>query len=771
MEDKTVRKFSVVGTRAPRIDGVEKVTGTAVYGCDISFPGMLHAKVLLSNVPHAKIRSIDTEAAEKLPGVEAVIHHFNVPHIPHTTCGTPVDTAPLDTYVFDRKVRYYGEPVAAVAAVTEEIAKQAIDLIKVDYEELEAVFDPREALKPGAPIIHDYCPDNMTDVFKVVIGDVDQGFSSAEHIFEDDYFLPYIQHCTLDAHGCVIKPESGDRLTVWSSTQVPYPLHRILALAIDLPEENITVNMPVVGGGFGTKQEVVVEPICALLALRTKKPVRLYFTREEDITSSRTRHSLYAKLKTGVNEDGKIVAREAVLHVNNGAYCSHGKAIPYIAGTSWAHVYNTPHIRFTGNLVYTNSQIGGAYRGFGDPQMFFANENHFDRIAKELDIDPVEFRLLNTIKSGDVDRVTNWDLSRIGLDDCIKRGAELFDWENKRKKPREDGDYLHGTGMALFSYSSSSIPPGGPDSTAATVRLNSNGTVTLMTASVDIGQGCTTAFAQIVAEELGMAYGDIRLDEISTDTSPYDVGTYGTRQIYIGGRAVHGAALAAKKTIDKIAARLLNGSPEHLVFEESRIWLRDKPEKVITMKDIAHEAFYGKTPENVVGNFIWNSAGIGPTYGAHFVELLVDKFTGRAKVLNAACVHDAGQIINMSGAEGQVEGGFMQGLSVALFEEMKRDPRTGEILNTTLNKYLLATSADMPEIKTDFVVTPAEKGVYGARGIGEPAFIPASAAVANAVCDAIDTRIHSLPYTPDKIYEAMRERGLDDTKKGLNGND
>lgn len=759
MKDLSNEKFSLIGTRAPRIDGVEKLTGRAEYGCDISFPGMLHAKVLFSDVPHANIKSINIEAAESLPGVEAVICYKNVPRVPHTTCGTPIDTAPLDTYIFDTKVRYYGEPVAAVAAISEEVAIRAIDLIEVEYDELDAVFDPRQALEPGAPVIHDNKPDNLIDAFKIDLGNVDEGFALAEHLFEDDYFIPIIQHCTLDTHGCVVKPDAGDRITVWSSTQVPYPLHRILAKAIDLPEENITVNMPAVGGGFGAKQEVVVEPICALLALRAQKPVRLYFTREEDIVSSRTRHSLYAKLKTGVDNEGFIIAREAVLHVNSGAYCSHGMAIPYIAGTSWAHVYNTPSIRFTGNLVYTNSQIGGAYRGFGDPQMFFANENHFDRIAKELHIDPVEFRLKNTIKSGDIDRVNNWDLTDIGLDECIRKGAELFEWDEKRQKARDQGDYYYGTGMATFSYSSSSIPPGGPDSTAATVRLNSNGTVTLMTASVDIGQGCTTAFAQIVAEELGLDYADVRLDSISTDTSPYDVGTYGTRQIYIGGRAVQGAARAAKEKIDKIASRLLGGEINQLKYGKSRVWLDSKPEQKITMKDIAHEAFYGAAPVHVVGNFIWNSAGIGPTYGAHYVELRVDKLTGKVTVDKAFCVHDAGQIINLSGAEGQVEGGFVQGLSIALFEEMKRHPKTGETLNTTLNKYLLATSADMPDIKTHFVVTHAEKGVYGARGIGEPAFIPATAAVTNAVCNAIDTQICSLPYTPDKVYEAMRCSG------------
>ncbi len=756
MTETLKKSFNIIGSSVPRVDGTEKVTGAAKYSCDINFPNMLYGKMLRSTCAHAVIRSIDISKAQCLPGVKAVICHENVPHIPFTTCGTPVDTAPLDTYIFDHKVRYYGEPVAAVAAVSEDIAEKAISLIKIEYDELPAVFDPREAIKPGAPIIQDSFPNNVTGVFSVDIGNVNEGFKQSAQVFEDDYFVPIIQHCTMETHGCVVKPEPNNRLTVWSSTQVPYPLQRILALSIGVPEENITVIMPSVGGGFGSKQEIVAEPICALLALRSYCPVRLIFNREEDIISSRTRHSIYAHIKTGVNLDGTIVAREATLYVNNGAYCSHGLAIPYIAGTCWSHVYNVPHIRFTGNLIYTNALVGGAYRGFGDPQMFFINENHFDRIAKNLGIDPIEFRLKNTIKSGDEDRVTHWDLTKIGLDDCIKQGAEAFGWYQNAKQKQEHAHVLRGIGMASFAYCSSSIPPGAPDSTAATIKLNSDGSVTLMTASVDIGQGSSTIFAQIAAEELGLRYEDVKIAETNTDFTPYDVGTYGTRQVYIGGRAIQGAAQDAKRQIDPIAAQLLGGPEDKLIYEQGKIWLADHPERVITMADVSHEVYFGGVPKQVLGKFMWNSAGIGPAYGAHFAEVEVDRDTGSVKVLRAVAVHDAGLVINPVTAQGQVEGGFVQGLSTALFEEIKLDPASGCVCNPKLNDYKLATAADMPDIQVLFVETPAPNGPYGARGIGEPSFIPAAAAVANAVCNAIDTPIYSLPYTPEKILQAIK---------------
>lgn len=747
----------IVGTSSIRIDGAKKALGRSKYACDINFPGMLHAKILRSTISHGTIKNIDISDAENLEGVKAVICYNNVPHIPYTSCGTPVDTAPLDTYVFDKKVRYHGEPIAAVAATSKEIAEEAIKLIKVEFDPLPAVFDPKEAASEGAPNIHEYCPDNIIDVFPVDLGSLEEGYAEVDRFFESEYSIPIIQHCCLETNGCVVLPNENGKITVWPSTQVPYPLRRILAKSIGIPERDVTIVMPSVGGGFGNKQEIIVEPICALLALRTNRPVRLVLNRNEDITSSRTRHSVRAYLKTGVKNDGTIVTREAEIYVNSGAYCSHGKAIPYIAGTSWAHTYNSPHIKFRGNLVYTNSPVGGAYRGFGDPQMFLANENHFDYISKELNIDPVEFRLKNVIKSGDEDRVFNWDLKNASLDECIKKGAEEFGWEEKhRSRKNTKGNLRKGYGMAAFTYSSSSIPPGGPDTTSATIKLNDDGTVTLMTASVDLGQGSDTVFAQIIAEELNIRPEDVIFAEINTDITPYDVGTYGTRQVYIGGRAIQLAARDLKGKIDLVASQMLGGEKENLIYEDRNVWLKEKPDKKISMYQIGQESYFGEKPVQVVGNGIWNSQGIVPAYGAHFAEVEVDVETGVVRVVRMIGVHDVGCVINPTLAEGQVEGGIMMGLGNALFEEIKMDSETGKVLNDSLQTYRLPTAKDMPEIKTIFVENKTEKGPYGALGVGEPSFIPSAAAITNAICDAIGTRIYSIPYTPEKIISAIK---------------
>lgn len=749
----------VIGTGSRRIDGAEKVFGKSKYACDISFPGMLHAKILRSNVAHGVLKNIDISEAENLEGVKAVICHNNVPHIPYTSCGTPVDTAPLDTYVFDKKIRYYGEPVAAVAAISEEIAEKAIELIKVEYETLPAVFDPKDAASPDAPNIHESCPDNVVDVLTIDLGSVEEGYEDVDRFFESEYNIPIIQHCCLETNGCVVMPDGNGKITVWPSTQVPYPLRRILAKSIGIPEKDVTVIMPsAVGGAFGNKQEITVEPICTLLALRTNSPVRLIFNRSEDITSSRTRHHIRVCLKTGVKNDGTIVTREAEIYVNSGAYCSHGKAIIYIAGTSWAHTYNSPHIRYKGNLMYTNSPVGGAYRGFGDPQIFFANENHFDHISKELNIDPVEFRLKNAIKIGDEDRVFNWDLKDASLGKCIEKGAEEFGWEEKHKsKKNTHGNLRKGYGMAAFTYSSSSIPAGAPDTTSATIKLNDDGTVTLMTASVDIGQGSSTVFAQIIAEELSIRPEDVIFAEINTDITPYDVGTYGTRQVYIGGRAIQLAAQNLKRKIDLIASEMLSGEEnDDLIYEDRNIWLKGNPDKKISMYEIGQKSYFGEKPVQAVGNAIWNSQGIVPAYGVHFAEVEVDIETGLTKVLKMVAVHEVGCVINPILAEGQVEGGIMMGLGHALFEEIKRDSETGKVLSDTLQTYRLPTAKDMPEIKIVFLENATEKGPYGALGIGEPSFIPSAPAITNAICDAIGTRINSMPYTPEKIISAIK---------------
>lgn len=751
---------AVVGSRVPKVDAPAKVTGTAVYACDIRLPGMLHAKILRSPHAHARVKDIDLSAAERLPGVIAAVCYRDVPRVPFATAGHPSDATPDDTYIFDTKVRFVGDPVAAVAAETPEIAEEAVKLIRVEYEPLPAVFDVLEGMKPTAPVLHEERGNNIVGDYAFEIGSVEEGFKEADVVLEEEFHLQIVQHCTLETHGCVVAPDVSGRLTVWSSTQIPFTLRRILAKALDISPSRICVIKPHVGGGFGSKQEVVQETICAVLALKAGRPVRLVFDREEDMISSRTRHSCVIRMKTGARKDGTLTARQMEMFTNCGAYSSHGPIVTIYAGVMWAPLYRCPNLKFVGKTVYTNLPVGGAFRGYGVPQAYYANECHFDSLAEKLGLDPVEFRLKNHIRPGDVDPMTRWITRTCGLEQCLVKGAEAIGWKARAEiKARVEGSgsrRRRGFGVACYTYGSGAFPYA-QETSSAVVKLNDDGTVTLMIGSADIGQGTETTFAQIAAQELGLNYRDVIVASgVNTDVSPYDVGSYASRQTYVGGMAVKLAAADAKRQVLEIAAEMLGVAPDLLECSGGVIWVSGQESKRLTFADVGKQAYYGRHPRQVLGRGTWNAIGNAPSFGAQFAEVEVDLDTGQVDVLRVVAAHDVGKAINPATVEGQLDGGVVMGMGYALTEELRYDPGTGQVLNADLRDYKLPTVFDAPRIIHVLVETMEPTGPFGAKCIGEPALIPTAGAIANAVCDAIGKRIYSIPVTPEKVLAALK---------------
>lgn len=753
-------KAEIVGARLPKGDATAKVTGAALYACDIRLPRMLHAKILRSPYPHASLRNVDLSAAERLRGVVAAVCHRDVPRVPFTPAGHPTDITPADTYIFDTKVRYMGDVVAAVAAETPEIAAAAVGLIRVEYEVLPAVFDVLEAMQPSAPILHEEHGNNLVDEYTFAFGSVEEGFKEADLVLEEEFQLQVVQHCSLETHGCVVAPEASGRLTVWASTQVPFSLRRILAKSLQIEPSRIRVVKPHVGGGFGSKQEIVQETICAALALKSGRAVRLVFDRDEDIAATRTRHGCVIRLKTGAKRDGTLTAQQMEVFANTGAYSSHGPIVTAYGGIMWASLYRCPNVKFVGKTVYTNLPIAGACRGYGVPQTTYAGECHITNLAEQLKLDPIEFRRRNHVRSGDVNPITKFPLASCGFEECLRKGAEAIGWarrsEIKAEVQEADTRRRRGFGMASYICASGGYPFA-QETSSAVLKLNDDGSVTLMTGSADIGQGTETTFAQIVAQELGLDYHQVIVyPGVDTDISPYDVGTYASRQVYVGGMASKLAAADTRKQVLEIASEMLGCPPDLLEADGGVVGIPGQPSKRVTFAEVAKQAYHGPRPRPIIGQGTWNAVGNAPSVGAQFAEVDVDLDTGQLQVLRIVAAHDLGKAISPALVEGQIDGGVVMGMGYALTEELRWNAGTGQVLNADFRDYKLPTVHDIPDISYVLEETMEPTGPFGAKGVAESGLVPTAGAIANAVCDAIGRRIHSIPITPEKILAALK---------------
>ena len=784
------QKLSVVGTRLPDLTGVAKVTGAAKFTSDIALPGMLVGKVLHSPHAHARILHVDASAALQLPGVEAVVTHLDSPSKQYT--GTMVNFQSeggiepggvYDVRVLDDTVRYVGDAVAAVAAVDEGTAEQALELIRVDYEEFPAVIDELEAMKPDAPQLHhsvlrrqpagfpgqeDVHGNLGIRVALPVVGDVDQGLREADLVIEEVGYTSKQRNAPLETLHCVAEFDHSGHLTVWSVTQQPAILQALLAYVFDIPVGRIRVRSEYIGGGFGAGLSAYREPICVLLAIKSGRPVKLVYSRQEEFVDRPTRSCMGPfAFRMGVNRDGSIVAMDREITTAAGAHMEHAAFCALATGAYADVLYRVEHRRTQADAVYTNKNPSGAMRGYGNPEETFMREQVIDVAAERLGMDPVDFRLKNLCEVGDPGVYgPEYPLETVGTADCLRIGMEKIGWATGRGgRPVPGTTRRRGIGVSCMAHVSGAWP-GHPDHSNATVRFVEDGSVVVAAWPAAIGTNCNTSLAQVAAEVLGLRFEDVCVVWGDTATARFDVGAYGSRTMFTLGRAVELAALDAR-------AKLLQRAPIHsalidagvtdadrLELRGGRVVVSDRPEVSVPVAEVVRQSVYNRYDvQEIVGEASWGPKTCPAPYQALFVELEVDTETGEVEVQRMVLVNDNGRSINPMTVEGQLEGGAAQGLGYALFEDPVLDPETGRMLSDDFDTYKIACTLDMPELQVILLEQPDPNGPFGAKGSGELGLINQAAAIANAINDAVGVRIWSLPITPEKVLAALDKKG------------
>ena len=769
-----------VGQSEARVDGVRKVTGFSRYTDDLKLAGMLFAKIKKSPYPHAKILKIDTSKAEKLPGVKVIITGKDVP----VRVGLYLEDK---TFLAIDKVRFIGEPVAAVAAESEEIAEEAVSLIEVDYEELPAVFDPLEGIKPDAPLIHEDLGSykhasiilpvkgtNISNHYKIRKGDAEKGFKEADFVFENEFYVPPIQHSAIENHCAIAQVDPEGKITVWAGCQSPYAVRRTLATAFNIPLNKIRVISPAIGGGFGGKAGTTLEGIVIPLAQKVNyRPVKLNFKREDIFVNTFVRQGMYAKIKTGVKKNGRIVAEENKFYWDGGAYTEYGVNIARAGGYASTGPYDIPNVKTDSICVYTNHPVGGPYRGFGMSEIHFAIEQNLDIVAHRIGMDAVEIRRKNALKDGSA-TVTGQVLENVGLLQCLEKVTEDIKWDKREKKVSKTK--YRGKGIACM-YKAPSMPNNVASS--AIVKINEDGTVNLLVTAMDLGQGSDTALTQIAAEVLTVPVSKISIVTGDTDCTPYEWQTVASRTTYCCGNSIIRAAEDAKSQMIKLASLKFDIPESELEIRDEQIISKINPDRKVKIADLAmgltmpdgsgiHGPIIGRgafIPPEVKDTDKETGQGEKPvafwTFGVQAAEVEVDIETGEVKVLKVAAAYDAGKAINPDLICAQIEGGIVQGLGSALLEEMKI--KEGKVLNPSFVDYKIPAIGDAPEMKISIVEVPEPTGPWGARGIAEPCMVPTAPAIANAVFDAIGCRINSLPITAEKVLKAIKSKNKQET--------
>ncbi len=763
-----------VGIDIPRVDGPAKVTGSAQYTADIELPGMLY-KVVRSVYPHADLTRVSVGKAERLPGVAAVLTREDFQGM-SPYFGPVVKDQPI---IAIDKVRYVGDIVAAVAAEERDIAEEAASLIEAEYEPLPAVFDPVEAMAPGAPVLHPpraksedrldkggfhfEAHSNVLSAYRVEEGDVQAGFENADEIFEDVYTSPKIQHGHIEPHVTAAFWDSSGKLTVYSATQNPSAIRSQLADLFALPQSKVRVIVPFVGGGYGGKVHPRLEPLCAALARKTGRPVQWVLTREEVFLTGHC-HAAVVKIKTGVKRDGTLVAREVEAIYDTGAYAITGPSTARNGGEVAGGPYRVANQRLTSYCVYTNTPPTGPYRGFGVPQVCWAYESQMDDIARRLGSDPLELRLKNLVREGDTS-VTGDKLISVGISDCLRKAAEAVNWEGPAEQsPRPPSPRkARGKGLAVMIKTTMT-----PSNSAAIVRLNADGSAVLLTSSVEIGQGAQTSLAQIVAETLTLPVDRISVTFPDTDVTPFDQSTSSSRTVFTMGSAARQAAVEIRGQLIEIGAKALEARSEDLELRDGFIQVKGVPERRLSMPQL-FQARFGVTVGSLFGSYDFQTTGgIDPRTGkgkasaffflsACAAEVEVDIETGKVRVERVVTSVDAGKAINPRQCDLQNEGSMVMSLGSALFEEMVFDK--GQPINATFLDYMPPSMEDFPRrFLSVLVETPHPEGPFGAKGMGEAGLGPVEPAIGNAVANALGgIRIKDLPLRPDRILAALEK--------------
>jgi len=761
----TVTAPTAVGKRARRLDVDGKVTGHARYASDYKPAGMLHGKIVRSDRPAAKIVSIDTSAAEELPGVWAVLsgegpwHRFG--------------EAIKDQLVFavDR-VRCAGEPLAAIAAETPEIAEQAALLIEVEYEDLPSVFDPIEAMAPDAPLVHDdptslegppglIREGNICAKVTLKRGNADAAFGTAHRIVDGTYSSHAVHQSPMETRAAVAELDDTGRLVVHASTQHPFGVRQQLVEALGIGHGDVRVVAETVGGGFGSKLEAAVEIYAALLTRATGKPVRLVNTREEDFLSGVPRHPMIVEMQSAVDAGGRIIARKGRIVMDAGAFAVGSPLLAGVAAMLASGPYDIEHLEIDAMAVYTNNPPFGAYRGPTGPQMVFAVESHMDAIAKELGIDPLSLRLLNVFKEGSLGP-SGQVLTNVGMVEALTRAAQAIGF-SERTQPVEP-NHRRGKGLSAAWWLTTA------GSSGCTVQMNEDGTVQVHTGATEIGTGSVMAgVAQVVAEELGIPVEQVKVQWGDTDGTPMDAGAQGSRTLYNMGNAAIVAARDARQQLLAKAADALEAAEHDLEVADGRVSVRGVPDRSVTYAELMAWQMWATAPVVGHGTFLTtfppseaattlNGALLpafnAPSYHCHAAEVDVDLETGLVRVLDYVVVQDAGFAVNPLYVEGQMQGGAVQGIGWSLTEEMHI--QDGIIQNPNLALYKLPTTLEAPRIRTEILEFASADGPYGAKGVGEPPVIVPSGAIANAIADAIGTPLHKAPFTPERVFRAVQ---------------
>ena len=785
-------RYNVINSRARRIDTPDKATGRAVFIDDMKMPGMLYGAMLQSPVPHARIVYIDTAAAARLPGVKDIVTAKEAGMVPYG-----VSPARYDENLFCRdKVRYVGDEIAAVAAVDKETAEEAVSLIKVEFEELPAVFTIEDALAEGAPQLHDAYPGNICAEVHQEFGDVASALAECDLVRTTTFKNKRQDAAFIEPMGCIASYDLSGRLTLYSSTQVPHYVQRTVAMVLGLPVGRVRVVKPYVGGGFGIKAAANSgEMAASLLSMRTGRPVKLIYSREQVFMFGRARHGFVHTMTTGVKKDGTLLALEHECYLDGGAYSSFGIATVYYAGSLLGGPYRLPNMKYDGYRIYNNKPACGAQRGHGGVAARAAWEQQLDEIAEELGIDPIDLRLKNMMKTGDT-TCNDLNMSSLGMEECIEAVKNGSGWTEKKGK-LPDGK---GIGMACgFFVSGAGYPIYRSDTYHGTVVIKlteDGGTVLVYTASAEIGQGSDTTFAMIAAEALGVPLSAVRLASGDTDMG-VDLGAYSSRQTLMTGHAVKEAAEDVKAQVLAVLAEELGAAADkmdiqngEIVFaegdvdysalrtryiKEHRGWTDNVEDGPLTFKEASRIAYLAKgsivgtgkyKPPQLGGKFKGAAVGTSPAYGcsAQVVEVSVDMETGHITVEKMTDAHDCGLAINKTSVEGQMQGSLSMGLGEALYEEVKFDDR-GHVINADLAEYKIPTALDMPNVEAIIVETDEPNGPFGAKEVGEGAIMPAIPAILNAVYDATGVRIKELPLTPERVCMAIREARKKEEKK------
>lgn len=773
---KSVNKMKVVNKSLKKIDATALSQGKHMYTGDLTPPNALFIKMLWSPHAHARIKSIDISKAEKIPGVKCVLYYGNVPRIPHCTAGQGYpEPSPYDTFIFDKKVRFVGDRVAAVAAETSDIASEALKAIEVEYELLEPVFTYDDALKDGAPIIHDeeecfvpipipYEPKkNIVAKVGMKAGNFEKAMRESDYTFDEIFETPYAQHCPIEGYISWAQLDPYGRVFITTSTQVPFHTRRIVARALDIPVQKIRVIKPRIGGGFGCKQEMMLEDIVALVALRTGRPALWAYTRDEVFRSGRTRHPMRIRIRYGLMKDATISAIGLDIINNTGAYGGHGLTVMSCAGSKVLPLYHVNNIHFDAKSIYTNLPVGGAYRGFGATQAYFPVEVMIDVMAEKLGMDPLEFRKKNHIQTGESHPAFEalgegkpgapMTIGSCSLDECIDKGAAEIGWKRRTPHTAKSGRYRRGIGMSIHMQGSS-VPE--IDMGAASIKINDDGSFNLLVGATDLGTGSDTVLAQIAAEELETTLDKFIVYSSDTDMTPFDVGAYASSTTYLSGEAVRKTASKVREQILGVGAAMLHKKLDEVDVCDSHVVAKDGSCKV-SYSEVAHYALYENNQFQIAAIESHITHKSPPPFTAHFVEVEVDMETGHVKVLKYVAAVDCGTAINPQLCEGQTDGAVLNGISYALTEEYRFD-ENGKMTNADFMTYNIFSMRDKPEIKSIIVPSYEETGPFGAKSVSELSINGAMPSISNAIYNATGARLKVAPFTQERVWRAIQNK-------------